>query len=266
MNVKTKYRFYELSVQTPSISLYWYDTIYRDLRGRSARIMREDFCGTFILSANWVKRHEENRAIALDLDPEPLAFGKSEHLQPLSSTQKKRIAILRQNVMSRTTPLADIEVAGNFSFNIFKKWEELVRYFRFARESLDRGGLLILEQGGGPGFIEESKDRRPIQKHGKKLFTYIWDQQYFNPINHHARYGIHFKMPNGKIHENVFSYDWRLWSIPEIRVALKEAGFKDTCVYWEGSTPEGSGDGIFERMEEGDNSYAWTAYIVGMTG
>ena len=58
-----------------------------------------------------------------------------------------------------------------------------------------------------------------------------------------------------------FHYHWRLWTIPEVRDALKEAGFDFTCVYWE-TEHKGKGTGEFIRTETGDNAYSWIAYVM----
>ena len=53
-----------------------------------------------------------------------------------------------------------------------------------------------------------------------------------------------------------------MWSIPELRDILLEAGFVKTHVYWEGTTKDGEGDGIYTRTEKGESCPSWTAYIV----
>ena len=64
---------------------------------------------------------------------------------------------------------------------------------------------------------------------------------------------------------DTFTYDWRLWTIPEVREAMREAGFDQTAVYWE-TEHKGEGTGEYVRSEHGDNAYAWVAYIVGVKG
>ena len=59
----------------------------------------------------------------------------------------------------------------------------------------------------------------------------------------------------------VFKYDWRLWTLPELSDILKEAGFKDVHVYWEGDDKEGYGNGEFTRVTEEENCEVWIAYI-----
>ena len=60
-----------------------------------------------------------------------------------------------------------------------------------------------------------------------------------------------------------FTYDWRLWTIPEMTDILLEAGFKDVQIYWEGTDRStGEGNGIFRRSRRGDDSEAYVSYIV----
>ena len=74
---------------------------------------------------------------------------------------------------------------------------------------------------------------------------------------------IHFEFPDKSRLEKAFSYDWRLWTLPEIRELLSEAGFADITVYWEGTDEESNeGNGIFEPTESGDADPGWICYIV----
>jgi hypothetical protein len=74
---------------------------------------------------------------------------------------------------------------------------------------------------------------------------------------------IHYVFPDNSRLEKAFSYDWRLWTLPEIRELLSEAGFANTTVYWEG-TDEASneGDGIFKPADVGDADPGWICYLV----
>ena len=63
--------------------------------------------------------------------------------------------------------------------------------------------------------------------------------------------------------KDAFVYDWRLYSIPEVRDALLEAGFSDVSVFWE-SSHMGKGTGEYVQSSKGDNDYSWTAYVVGV--
>lgn len=257
-----KYSLYEEAVQTPEQHCAMFALMYADLRGRSARVLREDFCGTFMISCEWVTQDSKNRALCLDIDREPLEYGRKHHLAKLSGEQKRRLQILKRNVVSITSPKADLIVVCNFSFWILKKRAALLEYFKKVRRSLAPRGLFILELAGGPGMIEKTVEQKTINEEAMGKFTYVWDQKSFNPITREGRYAIHFKFPDGTSMKNAFEYDWRVWTIPEVRDALTEAGFRQTHVYWEDSR-KGVMPGEYARTEKASNDYSWIAYVVG---
>ena len=52
-----------------------------------------------------------------------------------------------------------------------------------------------------------------------------------------------------------------MWSIPEIREILEDAGFKHTVVYWEGDDDDGGGNGEFDVCEETEQCDSWVVYL-----
>jgi len=95
-------------------------------------------------------------------------------------------------------------------------------------------------------------------------FQYIWDQAEYNVIDHHVVNYIHFKLPAiGKI-EKAFTYDWRLWTLPELQELLIEAGFKSAEVYLHDWTGDGESDDIYRRRTTYENALGWVAYVVGI--
>lgn len=257
-----KYQFYENSTQTPGAHFDLYQDMCKTHLGKAGRIMREDFSGTFLISSEWVKDHPENKSIALDIDPEPLRYGMKFHYEKLTPEQKSRLKVFRKSVMTTTAPKADLSLAGNFSFFIFKEWNQLVRYFKAVYSSLAENGILILEMAGGPGMIEKIKERRRHRKNGQHWYTYIWDQRSYDPITANGHYSIHFILPNGKKFENVFTYDWRMWTIPEVKKALAEAGFNESHVYWD--VEDHSHLEQYKRVKTIENEHVWLNYLVGV--
>jgi hypothetical protein len=262
----SKYFLYENSVQSPEAHVELLAQIASAMAPKKVfRRMREDFCGTFLISCEWVKTHPQNTALGLDLDPEPVAYGKKTHWSRLTGDQRRRLRIEQRNVISVTRPRVDLVVAANFSFYIFKRRSLLLEYFRKVRASLSQGGLFILEMAGGPGMIQSMREWKPVYVRSgsaRKRFTYVWDQLSFDPITHDVRYAIHFHVGGRKI-ESAFEYDWRLWTIPEVRDALIEAGFKGTAVFWETEDENGEGTGEYELRQNGDNAVSWIAQVVG---
>jgi SAM-dependent methyltransferase len=250
-----KYDLYKKAVQSPDSDVEFYTKVYKELRKKKPKYFREDFCGTFALSCEWVKLNKENIAYGLDIDPEPMEYGRAHYWSKLTEDQKKRVKILERNVLGPALPTVDIAVAMNFSYFCFKSRELLKKYFQNSYKSLKRDGLFIVDTFGGKQCQDAVED---VHKH--KGFTYYWDQVSFDPVTGYALFYIHFKV-NGQKIQKVFKYDWRMWTIPEIRELLEEAGFKKTHVYWEGTTRKGEGNGIFTRTEKGEACDSWIAYI-----
>jgi SAM-dependent methyltransferase len=257
-----KYAYYESAVQSPEDHVTIFDRMFHELRGRVAISLREDFCGTFLISCRWVQSHPKRTAVGVDLDPEPLNYGRQKHLKTLTPTERKRIQLLEQNVMAVSDQKFDVIGAGNFSFFVFKERQALLKYFRAAYRSLNRDGIFALELAGGAGFIKSGREQRTYRAKGLGKYTYYWDQKEFDPITHHGTYAIHFKVKN-KLYRDAFTYDWRVWTIPELKEALLEAGFKEAHVYWETSDDRGEGTGEFIRSTQGENDFAWIAFVVG---
>ena len=254
-----KYDLYLKSVQSPETEIHFINRVYRHEYGRPARELHEDFCGTFAVCCAWVKGKSGRRAIAVDIDPEPLAWGRQHNLSQLSPAAQQRIQLLQQDACTVRGPKADAVAAQNFSFCIFKQRDQLRRYFLAAYQNLKNRGVLVLDMMGGPEAFEEGLE----DVHRYKGFTYVWDQHRFDPITHHATCFIHYRFRDGSEMRRAFRYDWRVWTIPEIRELLIEAGFKRADVYWEGTDSEtGEGNDVYRRCEHAASDPAWIAYLV----
>jgi hypothetical protein len=253
-----KFELYELSVQEPQAECDLVDQAWKERRGRVPHHIREDFCGTAAVSIEWIKRRRMNTAVGVDLDPVPLAWGRTQSRRRLTPTQLDRLQLLAADVLSVKTKPVDSVLAMNFSYFIFKTRDELRNYFKIVRRALVRDGLFLLDAyGGSDSYLEIEEDRNC------EGFTYVWDQHHFNPITHHVINHIHFEFPDGSMIRRAFSYDWRLWTLPEIQEVLLEAGFKNACVYWEGTTRKGEGNGVWKLSTRGEACQGWIAYIVG---
>jgi len=232
--------------------------VYRNLNATEPTIMREDFCGTFALCCEWVKLDETKKAIGLDIDPEPLAYGSAHYLSDLTSSQQKRVQTVQRDVLVRSSKKSDIICALNFSYFCFHERATLLRYFKACRQSLRSNGLFVVDAFGGPQHGEPSLDTKRLPG-----LTYFFEQENFDPINNRTRFSLHFKPKGGKTRKRAFTYDWRMWSIPEIRDVMLDAGFEAVEVYWEGTSRDGRGSGRFNRKDKGEPCQVWVAYVVG---
>jgi hypothetical protein len=252
-----RYEYYRKSVQSAETDVEFYRDTYKEIRGKLPTVFREDFCGTFALSCEWVKLNKSFKAIGVDLDPDPLVYGKEHYLPLLAEEQQRRVTIVQKDVLSPKLPKADIIVAANFSYFVFKTRQRMKEYFMKAKKSLNRDGVFVVDCFGG-SLCQDGNEESTRHK----SFTYYWEQVDFDPITHRAHFNIHFR-PHGKPKlERVFSYDWRMWTIPELRDILEEVGFKKTTVYWEGTKRDGTGNGVFSATNVGESCLSWIAYIV----
>ncbi len=258
LTVEQKHAFYEEAVQNPEGEVETLRDLYKKLKdGRTAKVLREDFCGTGAIMCNWVKQGPEFRSFGIDLDPEPVEYGKKRHHSRLTKDEQSRVEYIMGDVFDTKTEKADIIAALNFSYFIFKKRKQLLAYFSMAKDALQDDGIFVLDLFGGP------ESMMPLEESTKfNGFKYYWDCDKFNPITHETLYHIHFKPKGGKKYKKVFTYDWRMWGFAELREILEDVGFSKSLAFWEGDDEDGGGNGEFFPTEEIDNCEGWVGYIV----
>ena len=250
---------YQKSVQSPKEDVRFFSRRHKLLTGKPLRRFREDFCGTAKLSCEFVKLHEDNTALGIDLDGPTLCWAREKNLSQLDDGQRKRVTLLQKNVLSVSRPQVQLIAALNFSYWVFKTREDLLEYLKKARGGLVRGGVFLADVYGGP-------EAQTVQEEETKFtgFSYIWDQHRFDPISNEILCRIHYRFPDGTEMRNAFVYDWRLWSLPELTELMTEAGFRDVHVLWEDTDKDtNEGNGNFRRIRKGHADPAWIAYVVG---
>lgn len=254
--VADRHVYYEKAVQCVESEIDFVDDTFTQLRKRKAKTLREDFCGTTNTSCEWVRRRNTNVAYSVDLDTEVLDWGKKNKIAKLSADQQRRIHVINGDVMTVETEPTDIVLAMNFSYWLLKERKLTIQYFKRIYSSLVDDGIFFLDAYGGYESFQELKEKTKY-----KNFTYIWEQSRYNPISGIAKCHIHFKFKDGSKMMKAFSYEWRVWTLPEIREMLTEAGFKAT-IYWEQADDDGEGTGEFIAQTEGDADAGWIAYVV----
>jgi hypothetical protein len=254
-----KHVLYEASVQDTSVDIRFIQRIFKKERSRSPVSLREDFCGTGRLCADWVRTDAARTAIGLDLHAPTMAWGERNHLSELTDAQRERVSLIERDVLTGMDGKVDAAVAFNFSYCCFLTRETMLTYMRTAKKTLNDDGIFFLDIHGGTEVFEamEESTRHPG-------FTYVWDQRPYDAITGHAKRHIHFKFPDGSQMRPAFSYDWRLWNLPELRDIILEAGFSRVDVYWEGNDGQGCGNGQFRRKANAENELSWIAYIVAL--
>ena len=259
---------YAPAVQHVEHDLDALEHIYRRLAGRAPLLLREDFCGTAALACEWVRRGRERRAWGVDLHGATLAWARRRRLPALGAAAA-RLTLLHADARRVSRPPVDLVLALNYSYWVFHRRGELLAYFRAARASLARGGLLCLDAFGGTDTMQELVETRHVHASrgpgGERVpaFRYVWEQAAFNPVDHRLRCRIHLRLRDGRELRRAFSYDWRMWTLPEIRELLAEAGFRESIVYvqdWDDEKHVALGS--YSRRRRFENQLSWLAYVV----
>ncbi|MEM1261891.1 MAG: class I SAM-dependent methyltransferase [Pseudomonadota bacterium] len=251
------HELYEESVQDVETEIDFVTDTFKHLRGRTPIRFREDFCGTASACCEWVKRDADAIAVGVDFDQATLEWGRENRLSRLSDAERSRVKLVEANVLTVNESGFDIVGAFNFSYWTFRTRAEMVNYFSGVYDALDDDGIFMLDSFGGSEAFEEMTEKT---KH--EGFTYVWDQAEYHPVTGYMRTHIHFKFPDGSRLKKAFTYEWRLWTLPEIQELLLEAGFQRATVYWEGEDDDGEGNGVYEPEAEGQADPGWIAYIV----
>jgi SAM-dependent methyltransferase len=247
---------YEQSVQAPEADIEFFIERYRERNRRMPRVVREDFCGTARLCRLWVEGGPRREAWGVDLDPDVLAWAEAHNRVPLGKAAG-RMHLVQADVRVVDVPPADVVCAMNFSYCVFKERSVLKAYFERIRQGLNPGGLLVMEIYGGTEAIIACEETREGEG-----FTYHWDQAAFNPLTAETLCHIHYSFPDGSRIDEAFTYDWRLWSVPELRDLLLEAGFERMRVFWEQTDEDGDGTGEFLETTEEENQETYLVYLV----
>ena len=252
-----RHELYEASVQNVEEECEFVTERFKEIRGRTALSFREDFCGTASAACEWVRQSPQHTSIAVDIDPDVLAWGREHRLNRLTDNQRAKLTLIESDVLAVKTEPVDVVGAFNFSYFLFKKRTDMLSYFRSVFEALKDDGIFFLDAFGGYEAFEEMKEK--TKQDG---FSYIWHQAKYYPVTGEILCHIHFKFPDGSKMKKAFTYDWRLWTLPEILELLAETGFRKSTVYWEGTDEDGDGDGVFTPDEKGEADAGWIAYLV----
>lgn len=255
-----KHALYQAAVQCPEAEMDFVDAQFKRLKGRVPAHIREDFCGTGHSSCEWVRRRPTNTAVGLDLDLATLQWGADHNVSTLPREAQDRITLLRRDVREPGPGASsgfDAVLAMNFSYWIFDTREALRGYYKAVRRSLKADGVLFMDVWGGYESMKEQVETRRV-----KGFTYQWEQTSYNPVTGDLLCHIHFAFPDKTRIFRAFSYRWRLWTVPEIRELLLEAGFKKVRFFGEGNDKGGGGNGVFREATKHDADASFVAYIV----
>jgi hypothetical protein len=257
----SRFALYEAAVQVPEHEVSFFERAFKDAYQRIPTVLREDFCGTAAVARAWVASAPGRVAFAVDHDSAPLSFAREEAERTLSPAERGRLTLIESSVREAVTPAADVVAVQNFSIDELGERRALVDYLGHIHSGLAREGVLVVDVMGGP---ERQVDTRSERRRCRG-FDVVWTQHRYDPITARARFSLSFVFPDGTRLDDAFAYDWRLWTIPELRDALADAGFAESVVYWAGEdSKRGGHQGVYKRRREAPAEASFVAYLVGI--
>lgn len=221
----SRYDLYEMAVQAPSIQARF----LRAVHGGSPRVLGEDFCGPASIARAWLALDEDVRAIITDLDAEPLEHAERALDRALGGAAAGRMTINHGDVLS-AKGRADVIASLNFAVCELRDRASLMTYLRSTLVRLEARGVLVADLYAGSSSLLRGTSSQTIDTPDGPV-VYTWEQREVDPLSGLVTCAMHFDGPGGQRLEDAFVYQWRLWSIPELRDAMREAGFASTEVH-----------------------------------
>lgn len=229
---------YELCVQ----GVRWVVPFLRAVHGQEPRVLREDFCGTAALCRRWVadlaNEGLDASATGTDLDETTLARARR------ANGDDPAVRLVRTDAVDAPVAKADacdVIFVGNFSIGYIHDRPTLVAYLRRSAERLRLGaagfggGVFVCDLYDSPTKYTLGVLNRTHPGRGKEIVHYTWEHREADALTGMVTNAIHFRVVvDGDVvaeMPDAFVYRWRLWSIPELRDAMAEAGFASTEVH-----------------------------------
>lgn len=213
-----RYDLYERAAQSPARQAAFLRALLPE--GVAAPMLGEDFCGTGAVSRAWTALPGAGGAVCVDRDAEPLARVRGAGGVTVHCCDVRE-----------ATDLVDLLCALNFSICEFHERADLVGYLRHARRRLRPGGVFVCDLYGGMDAFALGESEVELRAGEGGEAVYVWEQREADPLTGRVENAMHFRLEDGSWLRDAFVYDWRLWSAPELRDAMLEAGFGEVAVY-----------------------------------
>jgi SAM-dependent methyltransferase len=219
-----RFELYERTVQAPEHLI----PFLVGLHGASPRVLGEDFCGTALLARRWGSLVPGGQAVAVDLDREALKRVGNAPGVTLFEADLRR-------PLQAELPQPDVVWVGNFSIGYLHERAELIGYLARTRARLARGGVFACDTyGGGAAWRTGAAVREHFLPGGLRVRS-TWEQRSADPVTAHVQNVLSFRVDrDGDVvfeAPEAFVYDWRVWSLPELADAAREARFASSNVY-----------------------------------
>lgn len=256
----TPWQLYELCVARPEVFVRFLEAIGPRARSGVPHLLREDFSGSGGLARAWAARH--GNAVAVDIDPAVLRLA--------DGTGVRTVRADAANCRVR----ADLIVATNFAIGYWHSRAALLTYLRRVCASLPPGGVFVCDLYGGADAFRTGQLVTLQRGPSDELIEYTFEQRSADALSARVQDVLHFRVSppgarsagarGGYHYRNAFVYDWRLWSLPELRDALVEVGFGVVEVYAEVGDAVDEQGALYPRpITTGDElDENWVVYVV----
>jgi hypothetical protein len=272
VNVPDRFDCYEACVQSPRHVVAFLRGLYLGAHGDDPVSLGEDFAGTAAVARRWCRDLSDirGRARCADLDPETLACARA---RIASDGLAHAIELVHEDCLtSAAIEPCDMLFVGNFSIGYARARPDLLRYLTRARERLARarhgfgGGIFVCDTYGGPGAFRIGGIERTHPSARGDAIRYAWRHEAADPRTALVHNSISFRVErNGEVIAELphaFEYHWRLWSLPELRDALLDAGFTRVAVHTDVNIAPGQ---VPREADAADFPDDWTALVVAYT-
>ena len=237
------------------------DNRFKALRGRRARLLREDFCGTANVSCEVGFRPPRQRAPSVSISTARCCSGQrsiiccSSHASPAAADRPT----LRKRAIKTYTD-QPTSFGNEFRYLAVQGAQGVERYFRRVRGFAGRGRHPVSRRLWRLRlFQREIVEEQEIEEGG---FTYVWGAGEVRACQRQPDLPIHFDFPDGSRLERAFSYDCAC-GLPEIRELVGGSRLPQICVYWQGWDERQEADGDFKPVSEGEADAGGSSYLGG---
>jgi len=260
-----RYDLYEIAAQSPIQQAKFLRAVVKAAPGEMGTL-GEDFSGAGAIARAWVSLDKAARAVCVDADEGALAQ-LARKMRQLPLDAQARIEAHHGDALRADAPV-DVIAALNFSICELKTRQTLLAYFRQARRRLTQGGAIVLDiYGGADAFArgESEVEVHSEEREAPAIMRYIWEQREADPATGRVVNAMHFFPADGDPIRDAFVYDWRLWSLPELRDALADTGFTAIQLHDRmGGAIDDAGDLHLAPMRSGlDLDDNFVVYVVG---
>lgn len=219
-----RHDLYEICVQSPADGVRF----LRALHGGNPSVLAEDFCGTGSMSREWALAPGCS-AIGRDIDAGLVARAAA------GAPAGARFEVRDVTAHTECAGSADVIFVGNFSTGEIHERGTLVAYLKGCRARLREGGVFVCDTyGGSSAYRIGAVTRRHGAPDGSTVH-YTWEHRDADASTGRVVNAIHFRViRDAELVQQIndaFVYRWRLWSVPELRDAMAEAGFRETSVH-----------------------------------